>query len=168
MDRADHTVRKSLTALALCGEAWRTTRVECPDQTWAVPGPGDGRKDMMHEYVGGGWLARVCGRSPSGWRPSRLTWATLLELEPGLAGVEVAVALLGRRPRAAEWRLIRATLGHHVGWDGLNYRHPVLGTTTAYDVALDHLRDVAESRWSRRRLAHTTLGARHTPAGTPR
>lgn len=93
---------------------------------------------------GGGALGRVSGRAWAGWRPPRLTWDTLVSLEPGLAGVEVTVALLGRRPRPAEWRGIRATAGQYVGWDGVNRRHPVLGSTAAYDAALAHLEALAD------------------------
>jgi hypothetical protein len=71
-------------------------------------------------------------------RPAAPSWAELVRAEPKLAALRARARVLGRKVRRGNywpvWERVKAEMATLVGWHRRD-RHPLLGTSSAWDAA---------------------------------
>jgi hypothetical protein len=121
----------SRRSLGLPGVGRRTEQPPPPrGQATAADNSAEGR---LSEAVSG-------AEAHDGPEPCAITWAQLVELEPRLEQLlwRARLAGAGCRTRSDVHQVfgpVRNELAELIGFHGVRYRHPVLGSTEAYQVA---------------------------------
>ncbi|MFO0899317.1 MAG: hypothetical protein U0836_17980 [Pirellulales bacterium] len=72
----------------------------------------------------------------------RLTWERLCEMQPALDDLARFATNVGHTERSWVW--IKTRLACLIGWDSPAWRHPVLGSSRAWEVATMTLRGIWE------------------------